>query len=678
MAFGLFHASTFGAVLFPPAGITTAAMVILHRRYWPWVLCAIILAEAAIDVAEGLPSKLIIALLAANCVEPVVGALLFRRFGRFRDLRFSGQAVAKFVFFGVLGGPLFGASVYALVGWRLTGHSSLTRFVLFWSGDALGVLTVGGTVLVWAATIRRRTRHATRTAGVSIALTSATAALTFWPRAVPIAYLSLAVILGVALLVNEVVVVMLCGLAFALIANIMTAARRGPWAALAGRLRYEMVTLQLFLGVCVLGAWLLATEIDERRSAEKNAAIQRVDRDRFALLQALTARLATAATSREIAEVIRGDCFSLIAAHGVIGIVSDDRLGMWTWRTFALDDHLDQFLWIPLDSSTPLTFCVVECCSVEMLSRQEMLEKFPRAEPTLIETGVHSMLTVPVLAGGKAVAALAFGFGVEGEFSDDVKKYAAAMCDLVGSALVRARLYEDEQSAAHELQQGLLPTVAKSFEGLEAFVLYRPAVRERDIGGDWYDVFTLPNGRIAIAVGDVVGHDIHAATVMARLQTAVRVVAPQSKGPSDMLGQLDRASMFIPGSEYTTIAYAEYDPVDRTLRYACAGHLPPLFAARNDAHFLPDGRSEPLGPCAPAQRPEATISVTAGERILLYTDGLIERRREPLDISLHRLAELAKSLYTTDPEAWCLHALDALDHESRSNDDIAIVCVTIA
>ena len=136
----------------------------------------------------------------------------------------------------------------------------------------------------------------------------------------------------------------------------------------------------------------------------------------------------------------------------------------------------------------------------------------------------------------------ALGFGFRSSIDPELLDVAGTLADVTALALERARLYEREHAAAHQLQKALLPPVTLTFPGVQAAVRYRAAEEHHDVGGDWYDVFELPNGRIGFAVGDVVGHDLSSAAAMGRLQAVLRVVAAAGPGPARVLEELDQAS----------------------------------------------------------------------------------------------------------------------------------------
>ena len=204
--------------------------------------------------------------------------------------------------------------------------------------------------------------------------------------------------------------------------------------------------------------------------------------------------------------------------------------------------------------------------------------------------------------------------------------------------LIHAR--RREHDIALELQRGLLSGELPAADRLHIGVAYNPAVRGLEVGGDWYDAFWLETDRCAgIVVGDVVGRGLGAAATMGQLRSAVRALASTGLAPGALLTALDRYSRRHAVGQMTTLAYAQIDIDQRTVRYACAGHPPPaFFAPGRGASFAWDGRSLPLDAGSEViDRGEATLQLAPGSAVVLYTDGLIERSDRSLDTGMDRL-----------------------------------------
>jgi anti-sigma regulatory factor (Ser/Thr protein kinase) len=198
---------------------------------------------------------------------------------------------------------------------------------------------------------------------------------------------------------------------------------------------------------------------------------------------------------------------------------------------------------------------------------------------------------------------------------------------------------ERERRIADELQRSLLPERGFDPEHLEVATCYQPGVEGTQVGGDWYDVIELGAGRTALVLGDVMGRGVRAAAIMGQLRAAVRAYARLDLPPADVLEYLDGVVRGLGDDQIATCVYAVYDPRDRTLTYANAGHLPPLLAPPGEpAQRLAGAGGPPLG-CGPISLAEEHVELPLGGRLLLYTDGLVERRRRPLDVGIDALAE---------------------------------------
>ena len=198
----------------------------------------------------------------------------------------------------------------------------------------------------------------------------------------------------------------------------------------------------------------------------------------------------------------------------------------------------------------------------------------------------------------------------------------------IAQALHRARLIDQQREAALALQRAILGPVQLP-AGFSA--RYEPATRPLEVGGDWHDIIELPDGRIAIVVGDCVGHDLGAATVMGQLRSACRALLLQEAGPGQVLAAMDRFAASVPGAEYTTVFCAVLDPATGALTYSAAGHPPAIVAQPDGGVVLLDGaRSFPLAAAPRADRREAGYLLPPRSTLLLYTDGLVERRGRSL------------------------------------------------
>ena len=236
------------------------------------------------------------------------------------------------------------------------------------------------------------------------------------------------------------------------------------------------------------------------------------------------------------------------------------------------------------------------------------------------------------------------------------------------------RLYEREQETALTLQRSLLAAVQLTVRGFDLAVNYRPTPGELElIGGDWYDAVTRPDGQLVLMVGDVVGHGLPAATTMGQLRSAGRALALTVADPGDLLVHLDAFASHTPGAASATVVCVIANPDGGELRYACAGHPPPLVVAGGRPTFLGEGRSVPLATFAAPARTSARASLMRDDALLLYSDGLIERRGEGLEVGMERLAS-ALTAFGAAPAAEVAEGIAAaVLGDVAQRDDIAVL-----
>jgi hypothetical protein len=252
----------------------------------------------------------------------------------------------------------------------------------------------------------------------------------------------------------------------------------------------------------------------------------------------------------------------------------------------------------------------------------------------------------------------------------------ASMLVVASAAMRRAGAHQRERLIAGTLQEQLLsPPPMPQIAGLTVAARYRPASGEALVGGDWYDVITVAPRRLVVTVGDVVGHGVIAAGAMGVLRTASRTLADLFT-PEQILGHLDRLAASDVEASLATAVIADIDLDELVLRYAVAGHPPPVLVRGDRCDPLWDGRGGPLGLPPDGGRTRASHDLVAGDRILLYTDGLLEQRRAGIDAGLEALCTAALATSKLEGPEACDALIDQLVGASP-NDDVALVIVTV-
>jgi anti-sigma regulatory factor (Ser/Thr protein kinase)/putative methionine-R-sulfoxide reductase with GAF domain len=294
--------------------------------------------------------------------------------------------------------------------------------------------------------------------------------------------------------------------------------------------------------------------------------------------------------------------------------------------------------------------------------------------PILREKGIRSMLGVPLIVESELIGVLHVGSLTPRQFDQRdlaVLQLAAARA---APGIERARLFsalEHEHQMAMLLQRSLLPRALPDAVGIRIAARYIPARDE--VGGDWYDVIELPRGLIGLAIGDVVGHGVRAAALMGQLRTALRAYAQEGHGPSLTLELVDRFVQAMGEYAMATAAYAVFDPESSRLRIATAGHPPPIVISDRGARVLDLTPGAPLGGFPYGSCPEEEFSLETGETVVLYTDGLVERRGIALTETIDELASALARART--PERACQISVNEMIPPEGLADDVAIVAM---
>lgn len=291
------------------------------------------------------------------------------------------------------------------------------------------------------------------------------------------------------------------------------------------------------------------------------------------------------------------------------------------------------------------------------------------ANPMLVEAGLSVLAGVPITAAGRLLGVLHVGSRTPRRFGPEDIELLRVVADRAGMA-AQARSSRLERQTTVALQRSLLPARPPDVDGFDVAVRYVPG-GEVGVGGDWYDLFNLPSGHVGIVIGDVAGTGLHAAVVMGRIRSALRAYALETYDPADVLARLDRKiQLFEPGA-LATVAYAVIDPAQTTLTVTLAGHLPPIRFDPHGAAGLVDVPTDlPLG--AYPDTPRRATAIPLPPALLMYTDGLVERRDRPVSDTIAELVGTFRRPGTA--EQLCLQALGLLRH-APATDDIALLAI---
>ena len=288
--------------------------------------------------------------------------------------------------------------------------------------------------------------------------------------------------------------------------------------------------------------------------------------------------------------------------------------------------------------------------------------------PILLAKGIRSLMGAPLLADGAVIGVLHVG-------TLNGRLFTSQDADLLQLAADRAALavqsltVQLDRAAAAALQRSLVPSALPAVHGLEMAARYIPG--SGNVGGDWYDVFSLPSGDICAVIGDVAGTGLRAAVIMGRIRSALRAYALETTDPADMLERLDRKMRHFEPDALATVLCAVVSPSLDEIRISCAGHLPPIMACPGQPAAEADIAADMLiGVSMPGRRRVSTVRFPPGALLCLYTDGLVERRGKLID---EGIARLCAATVSGDPDAACASVLGAMADDPAHTDDVALL-----
>ncbi len=403
-------------------------------------------------------------------------------------------------------------------------------------------------------------------------------------------------------------------------------------------------------------------------------------RRRSERIQSMTAALSGSLTQRDVAEVVVEALVQAAGADGAaLSVVIEDRSVQkkLAWRGYD-DIAQEPWLEIPLDSPTPGNRALTSRTAVFYESLEALGRDFPETVTRMQRSEHESFLFAPLIVGGKPNGLLITSWARQQALPDEDRVFIGALASQAAQALDRARQFETERTIAETLQRSVLPMSLPRIEGVQLAARYLPGTEEVDVGGDWFDAIQLANGRLGLVVGDVVGKGVQSAATMAQLRNALRAFALDQMKPSTTLARLDRLTDEMSESAFATVVYAVIDHEARVCRFTCAGHPPPLVVFPDGrAEYLEGGRGLPLGAgSGETSYRQQAIALPVGAIVILYTDGLVERRAEPIDEGLERLRQAAEEA-PGEPERLVEHVLERMVGEEGRGDDIALLAVRL-
>jgi PAS domain S-box-containing protein len=297
--------------------------------------------------------------------------------------------------------------------------------------------------------------------------------------------------------------------------------------------------------------------------------------------------------------------------------------------------------------------------------------------PLLKDAEIVSLAAAPLAVEGRLHGVLQVATTKKRRFSSTDQGLLQLIADRAALAVQHARLYEREHGIVETLQRALLPTRLPQLPGVQVAARYLPGGMgsDVDVGGDWYDVFPLDDGRIGVAIGDVAGHGLRAAALMGQLRNSLRAYAIEGHPPAAVVDRLNRLVRDLEQGWMATLLYMVLAPDESEVRFANAGHMPALALEAGDARFIDVQRGPPLGVGADDEYVEVVEPLQPGATLVVFTDGLVEQPGVAPDVTLARLAKNALANGADDPDGLCDHLVHAQLGEGQPRDDVAFVAV---
>ncbi|MET9032951.1 SpoIIE family protein phosphatase [Streptomyces mirabilis] len=394
------------------------------------------------------------------------------------------------------------------------------------------------------------------------------------------------------------------------------------------------------------GLTLYFTDVTEiRRHEDERSAAEQAATERAARIAELTESLAKATTSRDVVDAVARRVLPPFGATGLlVQAIEGDRtynVGAVGYPPAFLDTINGRMrvahdpVWDPILTGTPLFIS----------SAAEYTARYPELAVRPRQAGKQAWAFMPLTVSGHTFGSCVVSFDRPRRLSDEERTLLTTISALVAQALERARLYDAEHTRSQELQRSLLPSGLPELPACTAAARYLPAGQGMDVGGDWYDIIPLSGGRVALVVGDVMGHGLPEAATMGRLRTAVHTLADLELPPDEIMSHLNDIVGGMAKESYATCLYALYDSTTQICSVARAGHPPPAVVHPDGSVYFPEVAPDP--PLGAAEPPFETFEmmVPDGSLLVLYTDGLVESATREIDDGMAELARLLRAAH---------------------------------
>ncbi|WP_392675414.1 SpoIIE family protein phosphatase [Streptomyces sp. LN785] len=379
------------------------------------------------------------------------------------------------------------------------------------------------------------------------------------------------------------------------------------------------------------------------------------------------------------------DVTAALTGPGGLAMLGADGLALCLLDNASLDvitasgdapEAIDEIGTAQLDPRFPLADTVLRGRPRFLTSTAALVRRYPALEPYADQLKFRAAAYLPLIAQARPLGGLALFYRERTTFNADERNLCLGLAAIVAQSLQRAVLFDEEREFATGLQSAMLPRHIQEIEGGEIAVRYHSAWSGRQVGGDWYDVIALPKNRVGIVVGDVEGHDTHAAAIMGQLRIALRAYAGEGHPPATVLARASRFLAELDTDRFATCTYAQVDLGSGTVRVTRAGHFGPLIRHMDGRVGSPQIRGGlPLGISTDFEDEEfaeTRLDLVPGETLVLYTDGLVEVPGADIDAGVRALM-YEVSTGPANAQALADHLSDRLKERWAAGDDVALL-----
>lgn len=374
---------------------------------------------------------------------------------------------------------------------------------------------------------------------------------------------------------------------------------------------------------------------------------------------AMTDGIAAAEADGGSLMIVQGTRLRLLSEHNIGDGVAE------AWSDFDIDPTMD-----------PISDAVAAQMPSFFPDRDRLLEAYPHLRETIESTTHHAWAVLPLVHEGQTIGSLGFTFDEPRDFEPAERRALFTIADFVNPAVVRVVTAAEEGEALSSLHAALLDLDVPVLHCVRTATAHRTAATTSEAGGDWYNANELADGRLLFVIGDVAHHGAAAVGEMGMIRAIVFAYAVESH-PTDRIAELTTLAMSKLRCTFATACIMIYEPVTRELTWTNAGHpYPVVVPASGTPHLLVDTHGPPLGVDGEARYQRSSLVLGHGDTVVLYSDGLIERREHDLDEDFERLLETIP-LDAPRPAALVEQLLDRLHPSGLHDDDIAILAVTV-